>query len=184
MMKRHFTFRNPLLLLLMLLASSCHCNNKTAEGTRPATLRQVQPMADAPALVYKTRKDYSRFVPVIMNAEKTRIISYPHPADIYHKGKLAYPTPLKDGYLLDNRGIGPNVAFLNITYETYSRFKSAPDMETLMNDILDKEPLSVLWNCGARSGFGDEVKELNALIEKGFSGCTNLVKEYKVYLEH
>jgi len=141
-------------------------------------------MAGAPTLVYKTRKDYSKYVPVIMNAEKTRIISYPNPTDVYGQGKLAYPTPLNDGYLLDNRGIGTNVAFLNITYETYSQFKSAPTMEFLMNNIQDKKPLLVLWNCGARAKFGNEVKELNALIENGFSGCTNLVKEYKVDLEH
>ena len=137
-------------------------------------------MATAPALVYKTRKDYSKYVPVLMNAEKTKIVSYPHPSDIFFRGKLAYPTSLKEGYFLDNRGIGKNVAFLDFTYESYSQLKKAPTMEELMSNILDKEPLLNLWDCGARDRFSDETIELNDLIEKGFPGCNPLVIEYKV----
>ncbi|MDD4713516.1 MAG: hypothetical protein PHP34_09320, partial [Bacteroidales bacterium] len=82
----------------------------------------------------------------------------------------------------DNRGIGPNVVFLNYTYEAYSRLKAAPTMEQLMNSLLDKSPLLELWNCGIRDGNKEEVNRLNTLIEKGFPGCKQLVKMPKVYM--
>jgi len=144
---------------------------------------QTVSAATPPALVYKTRKDYSQFVPVTMNVEKTKIVSYPDPTDIYYKGKLAYPTHLSKGYLLDNRGISTNVAFLDYTYETYSQLKEPLTMDLMMRHLLDKSPLIELWNCGSRPGFKDEVKELNFLIENGFTGCTQLVKDYKVNLK-
>lgn len=115
--------------------------------------------------VYKTRKDYSDNVPVIMDDTKTKIISYPAPGDL-KKGKgFATPTKLNDNLLLDNRGIGPNVAFLSYTYSEYSSLKSAPSMETLLNSIIDKDPLTFYVYCGRRSDYNDIVKELNALIE-------------------
>lgn len=129
----------------------------------------------APAMVYKTYKDYSSYVPVILNAEKNGIVSYPAPSDVFYKGSLAYPTPLAKGYLLDNRGIGLNVAFLDYTYEAYAALKEAPDAKTLLGHIIDRNPLRELWNCGPRTGNSHEVERLNALIEKGFPECRQLV---------
>lgn len=131
----------------------------------------------ASALVYKTRKDYSQFVPVIMNDAKTEIISYPDPTDVYYKGTLAYPTVLVKGYLLDNRGISPNIAFLNYTYEEYSKLKALPAMGTLMKKIKDKNPLLELWNCGLRTNFKNEVEEINLLINNNFAGCKQVFVE-------
>ena len=78
--------------------------------------------------IYKTKGDYSRYVPVELTDDKTRISSFPDVKDVYLDGKLAMPTALTGGYLLDNRGIGPNVAFLSITYEEYSRIEEDPDL--------------------------------------------------------
>jgi len=168
-------------IFAILLFTNCHCQKKTVTPD-PVEQKILRQTASAPALVYKTRKDYAQYVPVMMNAEKTQIVSYPDPTDVFFRGKPAYPTPLRGGFLLDNRGIGPNVAFLNYTYNDYSRLKNAPTMEQLMNNLLDKNPLLEMWNCGARASFKNEVTELNALIEKGFSGCHQLVKENKVFL--
>ncbi len=131
----------------------------------------------ASALVYKTRKDYSQFVPVIMNDAKTEIISYPDPTDVYYKGALAFPTVLAKGYLLDNRGISPNVAFLNYTYQEYSKLKGSPAMGTLINKIMDKNPLLELWNCGLRTNFKNEVEEINVLINNNFADCKQVFVE-------
>jgi len=173
-----------LILFTMLMLTNCHCSRITAKST-PLDQNAIRTVSAAtpPALVYKTRKNYSQYIPVTMNVEKTRIVSYPHPTDIYYKGKLAYPTFLNKGYLLDNRGIGPNVVFLDYTYDAYSRLKEPLTMEQLISHLLDKNPLLELWNCGPRPGFKDEVKELNILIENGFTGCTQLVKENKVNLK-
>jgi len=186
-------------ILTIPVFANCHSSKETAENIpirqdvlKPvAVTKTIPPVAAtnttsvaalAPILIYKTTKDYSQYVPVIMNAEKTKIITYPDPTDVYYGGKLAYPTLLDNGYFLDNRGIGPNVVFLNYTYEAYSRLKAAPTMEQLMNSLLDKSPLLELWNCGIRDGNKEEVNRLNTLIEKGFPGCKRLVKMPKVYM--
>lgn len=125
----------------------------------------------ASALVYKTRADYFDRVPVLMDAEKTRIVSYPDPTDLKYGNMLALPTRLQKGYLLDNRGIGTNVAFLTYTYATYCALAKAPALNQLMDSLLDRNPLTELWDCGSRSLFKKEVDELNVLIDKGFPNC-------------
>ena len=77
-------------------------------------------------IVYKTRADYSKLVPVILSADKSKIVSYPDVKDINNNGNFPYPSPLKKGYLLDNRGIGPDVAFIRLTYEEFARLKATP----------------------------------------------------------
>lgn len=118
--------------------------------------------------VYKTKADYFHHVPVLMDEARTRILSYPAPGDLKLGDGLRLPTPLDQGYLLDNKGIGPNVAFLTYTYEEYSRLPEAPSMEELMTHILDKYPLSELRACGRRADYKDIVKELNEKIAEGF----------------
>jgi hypothetical protein len=95
-------------------------------------------------IVYKTKKDYYNLVPVLLSDDKTEIISYPHPIDIKVGDTYVTPTKLNEGYLLDNRGIGKNVAFLNMTYEQYSKLDRVPTLEELQNMIVDKNPLEVM----------------------------------------
>ena len=118
-----------------------------------------------PTLIYKTKKDYRKNVPVILSEDKTKIVSYPHPKDIFYKGKLAYPYELKNGYLLDNCGINVNVAFLKMTYEEYSKLENGPSLEELLNMIIDKNPLVELYYCGNRYSLKNEILDLNQLIE-------------------
>ena len=118
--------------------------------------------------IYKTKADYYNNVPVLMNNERTAIVSYPAPIDLTYGGKLRLPTHLIDGYLLDNKGIGPNVAFLSYTYEEYSKMKQAPSMAELMDHIISKYPLSVWHVCGRRNDYTDIVPQLNELIEKDY----------------
>jgi len=127
--------------------------------------------ATASVIIYKTTKDYSDLVPVIMDAGKTKIVSYPAPSDLFYRSELAKPTDLKNGYLLDNRGISENVVFLKYTYKTYSKFSEAPSLKEMMSNIADKYPLKEMIYCGKRIQYKDEIKELNALIDMGFPGC-------------
>ena len=111
----------------------------------------------------------------MFSADKNKIISYPDKKDIYFKGNLAYPTPLTGGFLLDNRGIGPDVAFLNITYEAYRDLGKTPSMDELMQLILDKDPIAEMYQCGYRSHYADPEKELNELISSGnLKNCKKL----------
>jgi len=123
------------------------------------------------AVVYKTTEDFDDYVPVIMNKERTEISNYPAPTDLFYEGKLAKPTILKNGYLLDNRGINENVVFLNYTYEVYSQLKEAPALNEMLKNIKEKYPLKELIYCGSRYYLKDEMKELNAIIDAGFPDC-------------
>ena len=122
--------------------------------------------AGPPVLVYKTKADYNNLVPVILSDDKSEIVSYPHPSDIFVDGKLTLPLVLNNGYLLDQRGIGKNVAFLKLSYEEYSKLDSLPPLKELYNLIIDKDPLSELCNCGIKTAFTDEVTQLNELIDQ------------------
>jgi hypothetical protein len=119
-----------------------------------------------PAIVYKTKGDYNNNVPVTLSEDKSKIVSYPAPVDLYYRGKLAYPTKLAKGFLLDNRGISPNTVFLKITYEEYSKLNSAPAMDELMKMIIDTVPFTEMYNLGVRNRFKNEVEEIDSIIKK------------------
>ena len=133
--------------------------------------------------VYRTINDYNDRVPVIMNDEKTKIVSYPDPSDLFYRGKPSIPTPLDRGYLLDNRGITANVAFLTYTYKNYLALEHPPTLQQLMDSILEKNPLVELWQCGSRSRYKELEPELNALIHSGFPNCERLVPTFAERLQ-
>lgn len=173
------------LVILTFTLLSCQSGKTATKNEADSTMKRKISFVPGPqAIVYKTMKDYTNLVPVIMNSEGSRIISYPAPADVFYQGKLAKPTALKNGYLLDNRGINENVAFLNYTYEEYSRLPEAPSMEEMLSRIVEKHPLTELINCGLRSQYKDEIKELNMLIDAGFPGCKRTkIKSLSINLE-
>ena len=163
----------------VLALSACHTSKKAIENNNDNMGEQIEEAVKAPnnriivgtaspaVFIYKMKADYSNLVPVIMNAEKTKIVSYPAPVDVYYKGVLAKPSQLVDGYWLDNRGINENVAFTSYTYEEYSALETAPSMSDLMNHIVEKNPLTEWRQCGVRADYDDIVTELNDKIKKG-----------------
>jgi hypothetical protein len=122
-------------------------------------------MVPASLVIYKTKKDYSEYLPVTLNNNKDRIVSYPSPRDIYYNGKLALPTKLKKGYYLDNRGISPNSVFTSYTYEEYSKLDRAPNVEDIMKRIIDFDPFLEIYICGNRID-----NNMNTLIKKMIDG--------------
>ncbi len=150
---------------IILLTSSCNCMKNKKDD------RSIPSYAVQQTIVYKTIGDFGNLVPITMNENRTEIISYPAPIDLITDGKPTTPTKLKNGYLLDNRGITANTVFLKYTYENYIKLENAPSLEEMMKNIAEKHPLSELVNCGPRSQFKDEVKEINLLIDKDFPNC-------------
>lgn len=144
------------------------CSRK---ATSPSTVKEKKPpvktAALAPCIFYKTRSDYRMNVPVMMSDDKTRIVSYPDILDIRKQGAAVYPDVLTNGFLLDNRGIGPAVAFLSYTYDEYSKLNRTPSMNELMNHIIDKDPLTEMYRCGTRTNEVDWVSELKHALEIG-----------------
>lgn len=168
--------RNYYFLLLLFSIGIISCGS-TKQSTNKLEMNTTRIYSQGPqAIVYKTLQDFSNNVPIIMNADRTQIESFPSPADVKYRGKLAKPTQLKNGYWLDNRGITQHVVFTSYTYEEYSQLKEAPSVSVLLDKIIDMYPLLEMYHCGLRSELKNEVEELNALIEKDFEGCEKVVK--------
>ena len=168
--------KNSLSILMIIAISflfACTNQNPQAENLPQVSTGIASTGPDA--IIYQTKNDYALMVPVIMNDIKTDIVSFPAPGDLLYKGKPALPDVLTNGFLLDNRGINKNVAFLNITYDDYMMLKETPAKDELMEMILDKDPLLKMYNCGKRALFNNEVEELNAyILENDFSKFTKL----------
>jgi hypothetical protein len=131
-------------------------------------------MAIPPVIIYKTKKNYNKNVAVILSDDKSTIVSYPDPKDVYRNGTYCYPTPLKKGYLLDNRGINKNVAFLSITYEEYAALKNPPSIDEMKKMIIDNNPLKSLFQCEKTISNKNSIEELNLLIRKKCKQCTKI----------
>ncbi len=124
-------------------------------------------IASPPAIVYKTKANYFDKVPVLLSADKTKVISFPAPSDVRRNNKYVYPTKLNSGYLLDNRGIGINTAFLKLSYEDYYTMDNIPNADRLINYILDADPFTEFYEVGKRGDFTNPEKEINEMIDSG-----------------
>ena len=163
------------LLLSISLIQSCACPMKTKEKKgKESNTKPAMGMATPPLIIYKTKINYNDKVPVTLSADKSEIASYPGSKDVFYKGKLATPTELSNGFLLDNRGIDVNVAFLDISYDTFSKMMRPLSKEKMFEMILDNDPLTEMYKC-KRGDFKDLIKDLNLMIEEGnFSKCERL----------
>lgn len=160
---------NKILIGCLLLCFAC-----TSRQNREVNDQHY--VSGPPAIVYKTKKDYHLHVPVLLSDDKSEIISYPHPSDLIIQKGYPYPTILSKGYLLDNRGIGVNVAFLKLTYEEYAKLEKAPPLSELYNMILDKDPLTEMCDCGNKKSYTDLGQEINEIVKKGqlYKKCKKL----------
>lgn len=147
------------LVLVVLMASCCTSKEQKNES-------QLSEKPGPHAIVYKTKADYSMNVPISLNEDGT-IMSYPDPRDLMRGDEFTFPTQLENGYLLDNRGIGTNVAFLKWTYEEYAAMSRAPLSDSIIANILDKKPLKEMYDCGLLDKFDDPVAEINEVVLKG-----------------
>jgi hypothetical protein len=136
----------------------CNTHIVTAQSPGSTALPHV--------LVYKTKANYRNLVPVELSADKKQVVSYPGPTDIQTGSGYPLPVLLHKGYLLDKIGVGVNTAFIKLTYKEYSNLKTAPGSEELYNMIVDKNPVTVLCDCGVRNARKYTVKQLNGLIDK------------------
>lgn len=165
--------KNILAALIFISTSIFMCNAQNTV-TPVATSKPVKHAVSAaapPTIVYKTAKKYLDKVPITLNEDKTGIVSYPAPGDI---NESQLPTPLKKGWYLDNRGIGPNSVFLSLTYKEYAQLKSAPDAEQFSKLIMGKNPIKAMYNCGNRLKFKNIEEELNTIIDNKFINCKKL----------
>ena len=158
------------LSMIGLAISACTVQQKSNNEMRHNAPTKVAPQpfmaAQARVVIYKTAKDYRNNVPISLSNDKTTIVSYPHPADLVLGENMALPAPLHNGYLLDNRGINKNVAFLKYTYTEYAKLKEVPTLQELQRSIIDKDPLTELWDCGNEVNFTNLQQQLNEWIDR------------------
>lgn len=156
------------------------CSSSKKNQTKSKTNKNNQGAVSVPGppvIIYKTKKDYYNHVPVTLSEDKARITSFPAQSDIRINGQYTYPTRLNDGYLLDNRGISKNTAFLRFTYDDYYTMDNIPTAERLMNYIIDDDPFLELYECGKKSNYDNLAEMLNRKIETGeLRGCEDLMK--------
>jgi hypothetical protein len=154
------------ILIVVLVNYSC------THHAIPAASPEIQKksmiaISSPPCIIYHTRADYSMYVPVTLSPDKSKIVSYPDVKDLYYNGKFSLPTLLDSGFLLDNRGINLSVAFLDYTYEEYSKLYVTPNANDLFSLIMDKDPLVEMYQCGLRSQYNDIEIELDNIINAG-----------------
>jgi len=156
-----------IVILVPVFIYSCSNSkvNKSDQEDKEEIVGQKKSVAGPPVIIYKTDEKNFDKVPVTLSGDKLSIVSYPGIKDVYYKGELAYPTKLNNGYLLDNRGIDINSAFINLTYEQYAALESVPPIEELYDMIIDKEPFIEMYHGGSKYNYQDLVKELNEMID-------------------
>lgn len=116
-----------------------------------------------PTVIYKVSDEYVNLVPVVLNEDKTRVIAYPAPKDMYNtKGELRFPNALGKGYYLDQIGVGLHTAYISLTIEEYANMEKPPTLDSLYQLVIEKDPFKRMYNLGNRKQYPDEevVKEL------------------------
>ena len=162
----------PILLVSVTIAGcslmhTCICKQKSG--------KVLDFSLGPPSIIYKTRRDYSDKVPVTLSEDRTMIISYPHPKDLYYLGQPSTPVKLRGGYLLDNRGIGVYTCFIDMTYQEFSSLDQAPDLAELDSLIIDRDPILEMYDCGNRNQYIDAECQINYLIRKNMlSKCKKI----------
>jgi len=156
-------------LIIFLSTNFISCSNSKVNKSKQSDSTNEEVMVKSKAgpkvIIYKTKADYYYNVPVVLSKDKEEIVSYPGIKDIYYKGELAYPTKLNDNFLLDNRGIDENVAFLKYTYEQYRQLDKTPTIDELFANILDNDPITEMYYCGSQFDFKDLENQLNEAID-------------------
>jgi len=165
-MKNYFT-AFVIIILLIIISISCKTNVKqTKTNVKENENISFANMPGPPAIVYKTKNDYFYNVPVVLSDDKQKIVSYPAVSDIKIGKNYTYPSKLINGYLLDNRGISKNVAFLSFTYEEYGKLQKTPNSGELFEKILDNNPLIEIYKCGIKSDYKNIIEEIDQLIRE------------------
>ena len=125
------------LLFIPFVAAVAACNSTRPADAVPAVSQSASSMTGYHALpravVYKTNVPCYDNVAISLNATRSSVLSYPAPSDV---SAASAPLQLPDGWLLDRRGLGPNPAFISLTYKEYSALKTPPSPDELMKMVL------------------------------------------------
>jgi len=119
------------LCIVSIILLSSHCEN-----TIP------------PIDVYKTKSDYSEYVPVELSGDRTQITSAPGFMD-ERPAKLIY------GYYLGGT-MGLYTGYLSMTIEEYNNNEYPPSLDTISKLIMEKDPFIEYYESKKSSALIDE----------------------------
>ncbi|HQN98502.1 MAG TPA: hypothetical protein PKU86_03530 [Bacteroidales bacterium] len=148
------------LLSSLMLLTTCKTTHQNMQSQQESNFSQ----SPAPIMVYKTRNDYSKLVPIVLSPNKDSVLNYPHPQDLKQGNSFRYPVLLEEGYLLDRKGIQAGTAFLKITYEEYVELNELPSPDQLLEMIADADPFTELYRCRINLADNKRIDTLNAWI--------------------
>ncbi|MCM1163064.1 MAG: hypothetical protein NC339_02275 [Muribaculaceae bacterium] len=115
------------------------------------------------AVIYRTSAPSDSLVPVTVTGG--RLVSFPAPTDL-----TVMPEKLKDGWLLDTRGINPDTRFTRWTYAEYKTMKTAPStaeiMDSLVPDLAVTEIATLPYTVGQATP-----EMADSLIANGLKDC-------------
>ncbi len=148
---------------MALLFSMCNSNKQIMQSSN----------MQAPLIIYKTTKDYSNHIPIVLNESRDRIVSYPAMTDIYFNGAFAKPTRLASGFLLDNFGVSANSVYTSFTFEEYAKLEKVPSLQELMESVIDYNPFIEMYHCGKRDDF-ETTNDINNIIRSKFENCKRI----------
>ena len=121
-----------------------------------------------PTIIYQTKADYSALVPITLNAEKTKIVAYPGPKDLFNQeGELRFPLALDEGFYLDEIGIGINSAFISLTINQYAHLMQLPSADSLFKLIVDKDPFKKMYDLGNRKHYIGKNDSIREIVKRG-----------------
>lgn len=162
------------LLLGFLGVITLSCNKKAviiAPQSSSATINSSVAMLPK-AKIYRTNGDYDKNVPITLNQERNKVVSYPAPSDI---GEFCTPVPLDNGFLLDRRGITATSAFINMTYSDYAALENAPRPSELLEMVIPDARVTEIYLLPYRVGEAQkEIPQINLLIKDGMKDCEKI----------
>lgn len=173
-----------------VMLTSCHSSGNSTDASKsqssvvpPASLmgpdgfgayrNSPGPAAYPNARIYRTSTDVDAYVPVSVNPVDGKIVSYPAPSDITG---ASMPVVLKDGWLLDRRGIGPNTRFVRYTYSQYHDLSQAPSLERLTEAIIPDAYVTEIVELPFKIGDVNAAKA-DSLIADGLKRCEEIYKK-------
>ncbi len=122
-----------MMLLVMTVAGCKAPRDRAASAAIGTEDGQAEGSAVPKAVIYRMNGDYSDHVPVLINASRSHLISFPSPDDVSEYTK---PVGLTGGWWLDRQGVGINTAFLSFTRDQYSSMDEPPVPDRIMESIL------------------------------------------------
>lgn len=168
------TLKTPIIAAMAVAAvaaTACKTQKPEALAAQPAAMTAAPtPSALLPdAQIYRMNGDWSQYVPVGVNADRSALTSFPAPSDITPEQA---PVKLADGWWLDRRGIGPNTAFTSYTYTQYAALPATPRPSQLLHSLMPGAEVTEIVTLPMKLQQATaDIPAVNKLIADGLQNC-------------